>query len=106
MIVLSKKTQESLLAENKNSRNMGFHLILDKIGISKEENLRDIEITNEMEEELKKIFADKLDRLNWQDSKESLNECYGILKALTFIGIKVSVPLDFVYVDICNRVSQ
>lgn len=84
-------------------KEIGFKRILNKVGITLENtNSEDIEITEVKQKELKKFFEDKYEEWSKNKSKEVLCECVGMLEALTFIGIKISVPKDLVDADFCN----
>lgn len=103
--------QNELLEEQKQRKGtlkeIGFKKILNEVGIILENTIsEDIEITELKQKELKKIFEDKYKKWSKHKSKEVLCECVGILEALTFIGIKISVPQDLAYADLNNRCSD
>ena len=91
------------LKRKEGTKKIGFKRILNEVGITLENPIyRDIEITEAKQKELKKFFEDKYEEWGKHKSKEVLCECVGMLEALTFIGIKISVPKDLVEADFCN----
>ena len=108
---LNISKQSELLEDQKQRKGtlkeIGFKRILNEVGITLENtNSEDIEITEVKQKELKKFFEDKYEEWSKHKSKEVLCECVGILEALTFIGIKISVPQDLAYADLNNRCSD
>ena len=101
------KLLEAQKQRKRTLKEIGFTRILNEIGITSESTVfKEIEITEEKQGELKKIFEDKYKEWYENPSKEILSECVGILEALTFIGMNISVSELFTEADWCNRISD
>ena len=110
-MILNISKQNELLKNQKQRKGtlkeIGFNRVLCKHGISLEKiSSEDIEITEDRQKELKKLFENKYVEWNNNKSEKLLLECIGTLEALTFIGIKVPVPQNFVEEDLYNRCSS